>query len=541
MVLALFLDLHGVRVTLFNSELSTRWHPKGSTHNARTMEHYRRLGISNAVRLLGLPPEHPRDIAYFTRLCGWELARFTGPSEIERVAQELDAPDTDQVPEPLLRANQMYVEEYLLEHLRTRPNITLRFGWTVTAIHQDSWCVSLTAAQAGNADGSEQWRADYMVGCDGGHSSVRRALGIELIGQEGGSDGFLNGRMFSSYLKIPALARDIIADRKAWMYNVMAPGLRMLLISLNGEDEFLLMTKPSTSQDMPDDQRIVRHVREGIGRDIDVQILAHAAWNGGMALVAERFSVGRIFLAGDAIHLFSPTGGFGMNTGIDGATNLAWKLAAAIQGWAGPRLLQSYEAERRPIAYRNTAVARFLAQRAGDFSVPRQAEQPGAQGDQARRELSDRLQVFRGQFASLGVELGARYDGSSVIWPDGSPPPDDPLIYQPSGVPGGRLPHLWMDSAGGSRQSIFDLLHPGFTLLRIGPDAPDVHEFQRAAERRGIPLRILDVDAAAAPALYEKRLILVRPDQYIAWRSDGIPAKVQDIMDHVSGWTEGGN
>lgn len=539
LMLALMLDRHGVQSVVFDSATGTRLHPKGSTHNTRTMEHYRRVGIAGEVRKLGLPADHPRDVAYFTRLYGFELARFALPSEQQRMRMVQEAPASDQTPEPLLRANQMYVDRHMLEHARGRANITLRFGWKVTGFEQDESGVWVSATDASGSGATERWRAHYLAGCDGGHSFVRRELGISYLGASESGAGFLSGRMFSTHVRIPALQRDIPAERRAWMYNMMSPGLRMLLISLNGADEFLLMSKAASDDEQPDDAEIVARIRKGVGADIEVEVLAHAVWHGGAALVAERFSERRVYLAGDAIHLFSPTGGFGMNTGIDGAANLAWKLAAAVQGWAGEALLASYEAERRPIAHRNTAAARQLTQRVANLAIPEEIEEAGERGEQARKRFSTQLQDFRGQFTSIGVELGARYDGSPIVWPDGEPPADDPLDYHPSDVPGGRLPHLWLEGQGKGRCSLFDLLHHGFTLLRIGADPAPAGPLEAAADKRRIPLRVLDIVSDSASALFRKRLILVRPDQHIAWRGDALPDDAQALLDRVVGRAAG--
>jgi 2-polyprenyl-6-methoxyphenol hydroxylase-like FAD-dependent oxidoreductase len=535
MMLALLLDLYGVPSVIFNTEPTTRWHPKGNTHNSRTMEHYRRVGLSHRIRQLGLPAGHPRDVTYFTRLTGWELARLRMPSEQARMMTALNAHPTDQVPEPLVRANQMYVERHVLEHVRTRPNITLKFGWEVTSLEQDASGVTLKANPASDGQAGEIWRAAYAVGCDGGQSFVRRVCGIGYVGASGAGNGFLSGRMFSTYVRVPGLAREVTDARRAWMYNVLAPNFRTLLVSLDGADEFLLMSQPTSERDIPDDAAVTRVIQSAIGAPFDVQVLAHAVWNGGVALVAETFSDRRVHLAGDSTHLFSPTGGFGMNTGIDGAANLAWKLAAAVQGWAGDSLLASYERERKPIAERNTAAARFLTQRVGRVTVPADIEEPGERGDASRARFGATLDVFRGQFSSIGVELGARYDGSPIVFADGEPPPDDPLEYRPSSVPGGRLPHLWLVTSREPRCSIFDLLHSGFTLLRIGKQAPEPHDFVHAAIARGIPLRVVEVSSEFAFDLYQRRLVLVRPDQHIAWRGDLLPDDAGAVLDVVVG------
>lgn len=202
LVLALFLDRHGVKSTVFNTETGPRFHPKGSTHNARTMEHYRRLGIADKIRALGLPDDHPTDVASFTRFNAWELARLKMPSNAQKRAAVAAAPRTDQIPEPIHRANQMYVEQTLFDHVRTRPNITLRFGWQVESFAEAHDGVTLQAARI--SDGArETWRADYLVGADGGRSFVRKALGIDYGGSEALKQAFFGGRMVSVHLRAP--------------------------------------------------------------------------------------------------------------------------------------------------------------------------------------------------------------------------------------------------------------------------------------------------------------------------------------------------
>lgn len=532
LMLALFLDRHGVTSVLFNDEDTVRWHPKGSTHNARTMEHYRRLGLSAQVRQLGLPPDHPTDVAYFTRLNGWELARLRMPSHDEKMRTVAAAAATDQVPEPIHRANQMYVEALLLEQARRRPNITLRYGWSVRDFADDGSGVSLHAQCGAEA---EAWRCQYLVGCDGGHSFVRRQLGIRYQGHHALDQPFFGGRMLSTHLRAPAVSQGFAGPRRAWQYWVVNPELRTALFALNGTDEFLLLSKVADADRPPDDDAVARIVQLCAGADIPVEILGHRPWSAGIALVAERFAAGRILLAGDAVHLFTPTGGFGMNTGIDDAANLSWKLAAMIQGWGGPDLLDSYAAERMPIAARNTAAARALALNIGDVQVAAAMEQASPAGDTARREVGAFLAGFGEEFASIGVQLGARYDGSPIIASDAPPPPDSYVQYTPSSIPGGRAPHVWLDRGRGFGSSLFDRFGVGFTLLRLGPYAADGTDIQAAAQARGVPLAILDVADPAARDLYGCDLALVRPDQHIAWRGTSPPADAGRVLAKVVG------
>jgi len=534
LVLALFLDRHGVPSVVFNTEDTSRWHPKGSTHNSRTMEHYRRLGISAAVRRLGLPHDHPTDVVYLTRFNGWELARIRMPSEAEKMAAAAAAPRTAQNFEPIHRANQMYVEEFLLRHARSRPNITLRFGWRVDSFSEDTAGITLQAERV--ADGArEQWRSAYLAGCDGGQSQVRRTLGIRYRGFDRLDQAFIGGRMVSTYIRAPSLYPDFFGARRAWQYWVVNPQARNALVALNGKDEFIYWTKLANDADEPDDEVIRRSLFQAAGTEVPVEIIGHRPWSAGVALWAERFSDGsRIFLAGDAIHLFTPTGGFGMNTGIDDAANLAWKLAAMVQGWGGPRLLAGFELERMPIASRNTLAARELAKNVGEVQAPQEMEQDSARGEAARRVAGDYLATFGEEFASIGVQLGVRYDGSPLIVPDGTPPADDFLNYAPSGVPGGRAPHLWLGD-GPARTSLFDLFGIGFTLLRLGPQAANAGELASAAARGGIPLDVIDVPNGEARDLYGRNLALIRPDQHICWRGDALPGDCEALLNTITG------
>jgi len=533
LMLALFLDRHGVTSVVFNSEATTRWHPKGSTHNARTMEHHRRLGIADRIRALGLPADHPTDVAYFTRFNAHELARLKMPSAAEKKEAVASSPRFDQTPEPIHRGNQMYVERFLFDHAATRPNITLRFGCEVTSFDQDEDGVTLTAVRL--ADGAtESWRADYLAGCDGGRSFVRRALGIRYAGEDSLQQDYFGGRMFSTYLRAPILYRDFLGRRRAFQYWAVNPEVRTTIIALDGRDEFLFWMKPKDPQAEPDDATVKRALALCTGAEIPVEIIGHAPWTAGVALYAESFGKGRVLLAGDAVHLFTPTGGFGMNTGIDDAANLAWKLAGRLQGWGGANLVASYEAERKPIAIRNTSAARELARNIGDVNVSPLMEENSEAGEAARREIGMFLSTFGEEFASIGVQLGARYDGSPIIASEDAPPKDSFVQYVPTSIPGGRAPHLWLGSGRGAGDSLFDHFGAGFTLLRLGKAAPDASAFLDAAKARNIPMTILDVPDDDAREFYGCDLALIRPDQHIAWRGNAT-GKADDVMARVTG------
>ncbi len=546
LVLALYLDFYGVKSTIFNTEPHERWHPKGNGQNARTMEHYRQLGFSDEVRKLGLPADHPFDQGYFTRLSKHEIFRFPMPNRDERIAMRRDMPVTDQLPEPMFHVNQMYVERFLLAKARAAPNIDVRFGWEAKWFTQDETQIRLCAAKT---EGGEEtiWTAPYAVGCDGARGFIRKTLGIPYEGDVQKKNAYWAGEFFSIHMRIPDLYPKFVGHRRAWMYWAVNtdPDTRGVIIALNGIDEFMMLIKPKAGWTEVDKNEVARWVQQSIGADIPVHIIGYRPWAAGQALVAERYKAGRIMIAGDAAHVFTPTGGFGMNTGIDDSANLAWKLAAVLQGWGGPRLLDSYHAERKPIGHRNTGASRKYASMMHDANVPADVEADGSVGDAARIAAANLSYVRKNHFVrpedqdAVGVQIGGRYDGSPVIVADGEPPadifPDTYDEYMPSGLPGGRAPHLWLDAERGQGSSLFDRFGKGFTLLRFDHTAASADALAQAAAKRNIPLAILDVALPEGRQLYGCDLALIRPDQYIAWRGDTLPHDLDALLDKVTG------
>ena len=389
--------------------------------------------------------------------------------------------------------------------------------------------------------------ADYAVACDGGGSFIRKNLGIAYEGDVQKRDAYWAGQFFSVYMRIPDLYPKFVGHRRAWMYWAVNPDphTRGVIFALNGADEFMMLIKPEGGRREVDAGEVADWVKRTIGADIAVEILGYHPWNAGQALVAERYRAGRIMIAGDAAHLFTPTGGFGMNTGIDDSANLAWKLAAVLQGWGGPRLLDSYEAERKPIGLRNTGASRQYASRMHDAVVPDDVEADGPAGDAAREAAAQLTYVRYNHFNrpeendAVGVQIGGRYDASPIIVPDGEPPPDNfPETYDqyvPSGLPGGRAPHLWLDDIREMGSSLFDKFGRFFTLLRFDP-AVETAALQKAAAARSVPLAVVDVTLPEGRALYGRDLALIRPDQYIAWRGDRLPDDLDALLARVTGY-----
>jgi 2-polyprenyl-6-methoxyphenol hydroxylase-like FAD-dependent oxidoreductase len=532
MVLAMSLAHLGVRSVIVNTETSTRWHPKGNTHNARTMEHYRRLGIARALRTVGLPPDHPTDVAYFTTLNGWELARHPLPSEREKMARRAAAGPTDQVPEPLFRANQMYVEAALFRHIKTLAQIDARYGWRCVAIAAQAGGMIDVAIEEIVSGRRETLRCRYLAGCDGGHSVVRGWLGIGYQGERPPEQAYGGGATCSSHVKAPALYDRVLKKQKpCWQHWIVNPHVRGLVQSLDGVGDFLFNTRIKTIDEPPDPNYIARTFLACVGEEVPFSFAGHFPWTAGQAAVADRFGEGNVWLAGDAVHLFTPTGGFGMNTGIDDAANLGWKLAAMVQGWGGPHLLDTYASERRPIALRNTGMAKQFARELGGAPAAPEMLEDNAAGAAARRRTGAFFDGFGEEFASIGIQLGARYDGSSIIVPDGTaPPPDDPIRYTPSACPGGRAPHLFLPDGS----SLFDHFGRGFTLLRLRGDH-DAGALAGAARARNIPFATFDVPCAAGRDLYDADLALIRPDQHVAWRGNRLPPDGDALLARVTG------
>ena len=350
-------------------------------------------------------------------------------------------PVTDQLPEPTHRVNQMYVERFLFDEASRRPGIAMRFGWTVDALTEDKDGVSLRASRAAGGE-TEEHRVSYVVGCDGSRSTVRKALGIRYEGEEHLMNVFMGGEFVSIHMAIPGLYDDARCRASAWMYLTINPDTRIVIITLDGAGQFMMHKRRSPGE-VVDEDGIRRTIQKAIGVDIPVTIVSQRAWNAGGYLVAERFQGGRMLLAGDAAHLFTPTGGFGLNTGIDDCANLAWKLAAMLQGWGGDKLLATYETERKPIAVRNTDVARAMGKAWHDIEVTSAIEQDSPAGEAERRKAAQSSFVVENHFVRpedrdwLGVVLGARYDNSPIVVSDGSRRlTTSTSAMRPSSVPG---------------------------------------------------------------------------------------------------------
>ena len=528
MNLALDLAWRDVPCMLVNRAATTPNHPQGNSHNARTMEIYRRLGIADRMRDVGLPLDHCGDAIFVTRINSHEIGRIKIPTLRERLTP--GSFDREIGPEPLQRASQMFVERILKEELDAKSGVDMRFGWNMTSFdaRDDGVTVELENVETGETETVE---AGYLVGCDGGRSTVRKSLGIEYDGKSGEEVDFMMGQMLSVYFHAPALY-DVMKTDAPWQFHSMNPEGRASIVALDGKGHFLTWAKLEPGQDAETlDPR--PYIWRVIGEEIPVEVLSSKPWQAGLSLVADEYQRGRVLMAGDAVHLFTPTGGFGMNTGVGDAENLGWKLAAWHHGWAGENLVDTYEAERRPVAIRNLAQSYALAQSKSHLSVPPGIEEETPEGEKLRAELGAATEeALAEEYFCIGIQLGARYDGSPVISAeDGEIPVSDPFTYIPTAWPGGRAPHRWLSDGS----ALFDHFGKGFTLLRLGGADTDIDALVQAAADRGVPLTVYDEPDAETRALFEADLALIRPDQYVAWRGDALPADAGALIDLVRG------
>ncbi len=516
LMLAIELGRRGVRCLLVNDKPETAFNPQANATQARTMEHFRRLGLAQRVRQLGLPVDHPTDIAYLTHFAGRELARLRLPTAAAASQMVKSMGGSWSAAELPHRVSQKFVEVTLREEAQRQPGVELRYGWRMTAFEDQGDAVHATVAPVVGGP-SVAVQARYLVGVDGARSSVRRQLGFTWQGDTGIKRNFMGGKMFAVYLRAPDFYRLNPNDR-AWMYVMVHPALRAFIMSVDGRGEFAFHTQvpEGVDGDAYTEADARRFFAQASGLGCDIEILSMATWTAGHALVASGFQKGRVFLGGDAAHLFTPTGGLGYNTAVEDAVNLGWKLAAVLKGQAGAALLDSYERERKPLALRNTGYARQFADSIGLFTAVPELDEDSAAGAQARAAASEYLNGHaRREFNIPGVTLGGRYDGSPLIVTDGTQPPADAAnSYTPSACPGGRPPHAWLADG----RSLYDSFGFEWTLLVLGVQPVPVATFEAQAQVIGVSLAVVRHSDPALLALYEAALVLIRPDHIVAWR-----------------------
>ena len=522
MTLACELSRRGIECMLVERNATTTRYPKMDITNARSMELFRRLALVDALRSVAVPEDNNFDVSWVTSLTGHELHRFrySSVNEWRRLIRENN--DGSMPGEAPMRVSQVEIEPVLQRAVQALPGVEAQWGVSLEELMQDMEGVTVTL-RASHAT-VEDVRCYYLVGCDGGTSQVRHCLGIRLDGQARVMDRFL--------VHFRSTAHHVLQHfGVAWHYQ--SP--KGTLIAQNDRDIWTFQAR--FPRDIaPEKIDAGAMLRDFAGHDFDYEILLASAWTPHL-LVAERYAVGRVFLAGDAAHQYIPTGGYGMNTGIADACDLAWKLAALVQGFGGPGLIQSYDAERRPVGLRNrqasgrhTEVRLAIAQAYAEAG--NSLEEPSPEADTRRAALASRIAALgNAENESYGIELGYAYRQSPIVGAETDAEiSDDPVRYIPTTAPGARLPSVLF--ADGS--ALFDRLGPWFTLIAFGT-APDA-ELVAAARRLGMPLEVVRVDEPALEHIYRAPQVLVRPDQHVAWRGRNAAAKADAIIARCLGW-----
>jgi 2-polyprenyl-6-methoxyphenol hydroxylase-like FAD-dependent oxidoreductase len=522
MTLALALARFGVETMLVERNPNTTRHPKMDITNVRSMELFRRLGLAEKFRAVAVPETHCFDVAWVTTMTGYELHRFPYPSVIEKRAEIARNNDGSQPLEPAMRVSQVVIEPALKRAVEAEPRVLSRFGTAFEECTQDSDGVTAIVRET-QTGRTETVRCAYLAGCDGGASRVRSCVAIQLEGQ---------ARIAHRYMvHFRSPARETL-QRWGIAWHYQSP--RGTLIAQDDVDHWTLQTRPKPGDDL---DRIEPEalLARFMGRPFPCEILVANLWTPHL-LVAEAYRQGRVLLVGDAAHQYIPTGGYGMNTGIADACDLAWKLAALVRGFGGPGLLESYDAERRPVGLRNRqASARHTEVRLAIAQAYREAgdclDVPSPEADVRRAALASRIAALgNAENESYGIELGYAYPRSPIVCAetDGEVS-DDPMRYLPTTTPGARLPSVLL--ADGS--ALFDWLGPWFTLIAFGT-APDA-ELVAAARRAGMPLEVVRVEQPGLEHIYRAPQVLVRPDHHVGWRGRNSAAKADAIISRCLG------
>ncbi len=488
--------------------------PRAKTTSVRTMEHFRRWRLAERIREVApLKVDWSQDVVFCTTLLGHEVMRFTHCFGLTPQRTDLFAESGQQIAQP-------FVEEVLREAVTDLESCHLCLGWSLHTLHQHEDGVETTIMN--ELGEQQQIRASYVLGCDGTRSSVRAAIGARYVGT---SDLRPN---FGFVFRAPGLAQRL-PHGPAVQYWVLNPAFPGVMGSMDMEDRWWAgVNGVSAAVGQANPHALIHGL---VGAKIDAEILGTDPWTARM-LLADRYRSGRVFLVGDAAHLNPPWGGHGFNTGIGDAVNIGWKLTAVLEGWGSEDLLESYEAERRPIAERTireaTANMSMLAPELGS----RELDVSGSVSEHARRAAARVIQASKDrEFHSLGIVLDYQYDTSPVIVDDGTPLLPEGQDYKPTARPGARLPHLWLPDGA----SLYDRLGNGLSLLRLRYDA-DVTPFIESATAHGVPLSVVELRGQSLEEFYGASLLLVRPDQHVAWRGTSVDrATAETLLERIRG------
>lgn len=527
LTLAVALGQRGVRCTLIEKKKAPEFLPKMERCNARTMEIFRRMGLADKVRAAGLGAQVPMDVYIILAMNQPPLLHLRYPSVAEAHAETRACNDGTMPLEPYQLISQYTLEPLLKSEAERLPSVTVRYGCEFLSLEQDE--AGVTATVCDDSGGTEELRSLYLVGCDGGSSPVRRQLGIKLRGE-----GDILRLRQALYRCDELFERIPIGNGpgKGRHYHV-ADGQATFLIMQDSTKHWTLHATVERDEDM------AAQFEKTVAVPVNYEMLYVGGWKQNL-LLADHYQRGRVFLAGDSIHLVIPTGGLGMNSGVGDAVDLAWKLAATVQGWGGPNLLASYEAERRQIGDRNVGASRYASVGRRKW---RSQYRPNIRDDspagQATRENLMRVASVEQPKSNemIGAELGYRYVASPIIWEEPGGPEHLFREYVPTTWPGARLPHVWLEDG----MALHDHIGDGYTLLKLGDGCGDSSGLEKAFRELGAPFAVFEVDDERPREVYGYDLILVRPDLHVVWRGNRPPEHPRDLAAVVTGhqhWAE---
>jgi 2-polyprenyl-6-methoxyphenol hydroxylase-like FAD-dependent oxidoreductase len=522
--LALAGDLgwRGIPTVLIERGDGSVFQPRMDMVGIRTMEFCRRWGIVDWVENAGYNRDYPQDYAWVSQLHGgYEFGREPFPTV-------KDEKKPVQSPQKRERCPQNFFDPVLARFAKSTGNVEFRHETEYVSHVERADGVTVTLRNLRTGE-EETLECQYLVGCDGGASKVREALGIKMSGEP--------ALTYTTNAIIECDGLEALHDKApGYRYILIGPeGTWGTIVAINGRNWWRFSIVGDGTMRKLSEADIAQAFQRAMGRsDFEFNIISVMPWIR-RQLVADSFGTQRVLIAGDAAHLTSPTGGFGMNMGIQDAVDLGWKLQAMVQGWGGPGLIESYEIERRPVSIRNVTEATnnlklMLTPRE---KLNAQVFEPGAAGDHARKEFGDAYTaMMKREWYTIGIHLGYRYEGSPIVAPDGTQePPDTVSTYEQVARPGHRAPHVWLAEG----KSMLDFFGKGFVLLRFDRNA-SVDQFTQAARQCGVPLEVVDIDNDEARALYENGLVLVRPDGHVAWRGNTEPADADRIVRKVTGF-----
>lgn len=532
MTLALALSKCGIASILVNDKKTTSVHPKLDVVNCRSMEIFRQLGIADKIRNNGNPLNGNNYVSYaasangpFYKVLGDEKHLVYQSTKVS--AQNIRKSKDGSLPlENMQRIPQMYLEPVLLDEIQNISLIEHRFGWRMFGFEQDESGVTALIQNMDNGK-NQTIRADYIIGCDGAGSKVRNYLNIDYDGTRD-----IVGELHITHIQSDEIKELYPNQQPYWHTWICRPGFGGLLVSPDASRNDYILHRPFAPRAGENPEEIIE---SAIGKKVHFKIIQSGPWRP-QFLVAKSFGRGRAFIAGDATHQYMPTGGLGMNTGVAEAHNLAWKLAAKLNGWGGSSLINSYEQERLPVAMRNRAHVKKCSAAAFEIQQARTSYmlEDTPQAAEVRLRLGDDFEKkITRLYESLGVEIGYRYE-SDVICKDDAPfPDDDERNYHPDAYTGQRLPNVFLSDSSAILDHIsFD----SFTLIVLKENELQIQLITEAAATMLIPLKVVMLNnEPVAKTVYQKNFILVRPDQHIAWRGDSVQSDIHAFWNKVSG------